>query len=56
MYLTGHNVQSPVEFNTYEGLEAQVKLTEWKGMTPKKSTSLKEMELKQFILIKFTAW
>ena len=30
MYLTGHNVQSLVEFNTYEGLEAQVKLTEWK--------------------------
>ena len=30
MYVTGQDVQSLVEFNTYEGLEAQVKLTEWK--------------------------
>jgi len=30
MYVTGHDVQSLVEFNTYDGLEAQVKLTEWK--------------------------
>ena len=30
MILTGHNVQSLVELNSYQGLEAQVKLTEWK--------------------------
>ena len=30
MVIAGHNVQSLVELNTYQGLEAQVKLTEWK--------------------------
>ena len=30
MVLAGHDVQSLVELNTYQGLEAQVKLTEWK--------------------------
>lgn len=30
MHLGGHDVQSLVEFNTYQGLEAQVKLSEWK--------------------------
>tara|TARA_B100000131_G_scaffold172789_1_gene166967 strand:+ start:299 stop:1276 length:978 start_codon:yes stop_codon:yes gene_type:complete len=30
MVLAGHNVQSLVELNSYQGLEAQVKLTEWK--------------------------
>ena len=30
MVLAGHNVQSVVELNTYQGLEAQIKLTEWK--------------------------
>jgi|TARA_R100000030_G_C3235894_1_gene119400 hypothetical protein len=30
MFLAGHDVQSLVEFNTYSGLEAHVKLTEWK--------------------------
>ena len=30
MYMAGHDVQSLVEFNTYQGLEAQVKLSEWK--------------------------
>ena len=30
MFLAGHDVQSLVEFNTYAGLEAHVKLTEWK--------------------------
>ena len=30
MFLTGHDVQSLVEFNTYSGLEALVKLSEWK--------------------------
>lgn len=30
MYLSGHDVQSLVEFNTYSGLEAQIKLSEWK--------------------------
>ena len=30
MTLAGHDVQSLVELNTYQGLEAQVKLTEWK--------------------------
>ena len=30
MHVAGHDVQSLVEFNTYQGLEAQVKLTEWK--------------------------
>ena len=30
MHLAGHNVQSLVESNTYSGLEAKVKLTEWK--------------------------
>ena len=30
MYIAGHDVQSLVEFNTYQGLEAQVKLSEWK--------------------------
>ncbi len=30
MFLSGHDVQSLVEFNTYDGLEAHVKLTEWK--------------------------
>ena len=30
MTISGHNVQSLVEFNTYDGLEAHVKLSEWK--------------------------
>ena len=30
MHLAGHDVQSLVELNTYQGLEAKVKLTEWK--------------------------
>ena len=30
MHLAGHNVQSLVESNTYSGLEAKIKLTEWK--------------------------
>ena len=30
MVLAGHKVQSVVESNTYQGLEAKVKLTEWK--------------------------
>jgi len=30
MTIAGHDVQSLVELNTYQGLEAQVKLTEWK--------------------------
>ena len=30
MAIAGHNVQSLVESNVYHGLEAQVKLTEWK--------------------------
>tara|TARA_B100001996_G_scaffold369560_1_gene343111 strand:+ start:128 stop:1120 length:993 start_codon:yes stop_codon:yes gene_type:complete len=30
MVLAGHNVQKVVESNTYSGLEAQIKLTEWK--------------------------
>ncbi len=30
MYIAGHDVQSLVEFNTYSGLEAQIKLSEWK--------------------------
>ena len=30
MFLAGHDVQSLVEFNTYSGLEAHVKLSEWK--------------------------
>tara|TARA_B100000287_G_scaffold343157_1_gene330043 strand:- start:629 stop:1012 length:384 start_codon:yes stop_codon:yes gene_type:complete len=30
MAIAGHDVQSLVELNTYQGLEAQVKLTEWK--------------------------
>ncbi len=30
MFLSGHDVQSLVEFNTYSGLEAHVKLSEWK--------------------------
>ncbi len=30
MYVAGHDVQSLVEFNTYSGLQAQIKLTEWK--------------------------
>ena len=30
MVIAGHNVQSLVELNTYQGIEAQVKLTEWK--------------------------
>ena len=30
MTMGGHNVQSLVEFNTYNGLEAHVKLSEWK--------------------------
>ena len=56
MYVTGHDVQSLVEFNTYDGLEAQVKLTEWKkGMTPKE-INVREMELLHLsTLIKFTA-
>ena len=30
MKLAGHDVQSLVESNTYQGLKAKVKLTEWK--------------------------
>ncbi|MAQ91570.1 MAG: DNA primase [Rhodopirellula sp.] len=30
MILAGHDVQSLVEFNTYSGLEAHIKLSEWK--------------------------
>ena len=30
MYLAGHDVQSLVDSNVYQGLEAHVKLTEWK--------------------------
>ena len=30
MAIAGHDVQSLVELNTYQGLEAKVKLTEWK--------------------------
>jgi len=30
MVMAGHNVQSVVESNTYQGLEAKLKLTEWK--------------------------
>ena len=30
MKMAGHDVQSLVEFNTYSGLEAQIKLSEWK--------------------------
>ena len=30
MVIAGHDVQSLVQLNTYQGLEAQVKLTEWK--------------------------
>ena len=30
MHLAGHSVQSLVESNTYQGLQAKVKLTEWK--------------------------
>ena len=30
MHIAGHDVQSLVEFNTYSGLEAHIKLTEWK--------------------------
>ena len=30
MMMAGHDVQSLVEFNTYSGLEAQIKLSEWK--------------------------
>ena len=30
MFLAGHNVKSLIELNTYQGLEAKVKLTEWK--------------------------
>ena len=30
MVIAGHDVESLVELNTYQGLEAQVKLTEWK--------------------------
>jgi hypothetical protein len=30
MVIAGHNVQSVVESNTYKGLEAKLKLTEWK--------------------------
>ncbi len=30
MHLAGHDVQSLVELNTYQGLEAKVKITEWK--------------------------
>ena len=30
MFIAGHDVQSLVEFNTYSGLEAHVKLSEWK--------------------------
>ena len=30
MYLAGHNVQSVVESNSYSGLEATLKLNDWK--------------------------
>lgn len=30
MIMSGHNVQNVVESNTYQGLEAKLKLTEWK--------------------------
>jgi len=30
MYIAGHDVQSLVEFNTYSGLQAKIKLSEWK--------------------------
>ena len=30
MFIAGHDVQSLVEFNTYSGLEATIKLSEWK--------------------------
>ena len=30
MVLSGHNVQSLVELNTYSGLEAKLKFTTWK--------------------------
>ena len=30
MIMTGRNVQNVVELNTYHGLEAKLKLTEWK--------------------------
>ena len=30
MFIAGHDVQSLVEFNTYSGLEAKIKLSEWK--------------------------
>ncbi len=30
MFIAGHDVQSLVEFNTYIGLEAKIKLSEWK--------------------------
>ena len=30
MFLAGHNVKSLIELNTYQGLEAKVKLSEWK--------------------------
>jgi hypothetical protein len=30
MILAGHNVLDVIESNTYRGLEAKVKLTEWK--------------------------
>ena len=30
MFIAGHDVQSLVEFNTYSGLQAKIKLSEWK--------------------------
>jgi len=30
MVMAGHDVQNVVELNTYQGLEAKLKLTEWK--------------------------
>ena len=30
MVMAGHNVQSLVELNTYQNIEAQIKFTEWK--------------------------
>jgi hypothetical protein len=30
MFLSGHNVQSMIELNTYSGLEAKLKFNEWK--------------------------
>lgn len=30
MVVAGHDVQTMVELNTYQGLEAKLKLTEWK--------------------------